>query len=80
MARRTFTSGGNLVWSVTGYRPVGSATCISTHWTGSHPSTSPNINGQVSNENGPFGTFTINLGVACRAGADAPEGADPTAQ
>jgi hypothetical protein len=72
----TITSGSNLVWSMTAYRPVGSATCVSTHWTGSHPGTSPNVNGQVSNEFGPFGPFTLSLGVACRAGSEAA--ADPT--
>ena len=76
----TTPSGGapfSLLWSVTAYRPPDS-TCVSSHWTGVHPSTSPNINGNVSNEFGPFGNFTLQLGAACRSGS-APEGADPSA-
>lgn len=68
----------SLLWSVTAYKPAGIATCVSTHFTGAHPSTSLNINGRVSNEFGPFGNFTLALGTACRSG-DAPEGADPSA-
>ena len=75
----TTPSGGapfSLLWSVTAYKPAGS--CVSTHWTGAHPSTSATINGRVSNEAGPFGNFTLQLGGVCRAGDE--KGADPSAQ
>jgi hypothetical protein len=61
----------SLVWSMTAYKPSGSASCVSTHWTGSHPSTSTSVHGNVSNEFGPFGPFTLSLGVACREGGEA---------
>jgi hypothetical protein len=70
------TSGSNLVWSMTAYDTPADG-CVSTHWTGSHPGTSLVVNGQVSNEGGPFGTFTLSLGTACRAGAEAAD-ADPS--
>lgn len=55
------------IWSLTAYRSAGSSTCVSTHWTGSDPSPfGPTITGNVSNEYGPFGTFTLTLG-ACKA-------------
>lgn len=61
------TGGGKFfIWSLTAYRPVGSS-CISTHWTGADPAPfGPTITGNVSNENGPFGTFTLTTG-ACKA-------------
>lgn len=71
-------SGGapfSLLWSITTY-DTAADDCVSAHWTGFHQSTSPNVNGRVSNENGPQGTFSLSLGVSCRAGAEA-KGADP---
>ena len=72
-----FTSGSNQIWSVTAYKPTASTTCVSTHWTGVKPPGSSTVGGNVSNEIGPFGPFTLALGVACR---EAPGGADPSVQ
>jgi hypothetical protein len=55
-------SGGGqyFIWSVTAYRPVGSNTCVSSHWTGSDQVPfGPTVAGNVSNEFGPFGAFTL---------------------
>ena len=65
----------NLLWSITTFDTPADG-CLSAHWTGFHPSTSPNVNGRVSNENGAFGTFTLSLGVSCRVGAEVKSG-DP---
>lgn len=63
---------GGLIFSTTAYNPVGGS-CFSTHWTGVlTPGTS--ISGNVSNDAGPFGPFTITPG-ACVAGSAAS--ADP---
>jgi hypothetical protein len=76
----TSGSGGapfTLIWSVTAYdQPADS--CVSTHWTGSEPSTTATINGNVSNELGPFGGFTLTLGASCATAA--PADRDPSAQ
>jgi hypothetical protein len=55
------------VWSLTAYSPPGS-TCSSTHWTGSSKKVTLGgvINGNVSNNFGPFGAFTLTL-AACPA-------------
>ena len=64
---------GGLIFSTTAYNPVGGS-CYSTHWTGVlTPGSS--IAGNVSNDAGPFSSFTINAG-GCPAGAAAA--ADPT--
>ena len=62
-------SGGGkyFIWSLTAYRSAGSATCVSTHWTGSDKVPfGPTVNGNVSNEFGPFGSFTLTT-HACSA-------------
>jgi hypothetical protein len=52
----------NYIWSMTAYSPVGS-TCYSTHWTGSSKKVTLGgvITGNVSNNAGPFGSFTLDL-------------------
>jgi hypothetical protein len=60
----------SLVWSMTAFKPFGGdPACLSTHWTGSHPGTSAIVNGNVSNEVGPYGPFSLSLGTSCREGA-----------
>jgi hypothetical protein len=69
-----YTIGPTLVWSMTAYRP-GSGSCVSTHWNGSNRPGTTGVTGQVSNEFGPFGPFTLTLGSSCRA---TEGGADPS--
>lgn len=63
---------GGLIFSTTAYNPVGGS-CYSTHWTGVL-SPGSSISGNVSNDAGPFGPFTITPG-SCLAGSAAS--ADP---
>jgi len=73
-------SGGASIFSTTAYRPVGSASCVSTHWTGKVVGGN-SISGNVSNEYGPFGPFTITAGNcsgAAVAGVDPVHGSRPT--
>jgi len=64
-------SSGASIFSTTAYSPVASS-CFSTHWTGK-VSGGNTISGDVSNNAGPFGPFTITAGN-CAAGA---HGVDP---
>ena len=57
---------GVRIYSLTAYRYAGSSTCVSTHWTGAQSGSV--VSGNVSNEYGPFGTFTLTLGKTCPAG------------
>lgn len=66
-----YTLGANLTWSITAYN---GSSCVSTHWTGTSAPGSGTINGNVSNEFGPFGGFSLTL-RPCAAAAGA--GADP---
>ena len=66
-----FSSG--IVFSVVAYDNPAAATCVSTHWNGKVVGNA--ILGDVSNENGPFGTFTLTPG-ACVAGAS--DAGDPS--
>jgi len=59
---------GGSIFSTTAYRSAGSATCVSTHWTGQVKGGN-SIVGNVSNEFGPFGTFTITVGACSGAAA-----------
>jgi hypothetical protein len=64
---RVNTKNGTLrIWSLTAYRPSGSS-CLSSHWTGVQTTGKNLISGNVSNENGFFGTFTLTLRTACAA-------------
>lgn len=60
------TQASNRIWSVTAYRPAGSS-CVSTHWTGAVVGSGSVVSGNVSNESGPFGAFTLTLRSACGA-------------
>jgi hypothetical protein len=64
-------SGGASIFSTTAYNPPSGA-CLSTHWTGQVIGGN-SISGNVSNNDGPFGPFTITAGN-CGAAAGA---ADP---
>ena len=55
-------SSGASIFSTTAYRPAGSTSCVSTHWTG-QVKNGNSIIGNVSNESGPFGSFTITAGT-----------------
>ncbi len=59
---------GVKIWSVTAYSPVGSA-CLSSHWTGQQTGNvqGGSVAGNVSNNSGPFSTFTLTLGGTCAA-------------
>jgi hypothetical protein len=57
--------GGTSIFSTTAYNPAGGS-CLSTHWTGQVIGGN-SISGNVSNNNGPFGSFTITVGN-CGAG------------
>jgi hypothetical protein len=64
--------GALYVFSMTAFDDSADAdTCVATHWDG-QLATGTTVSGQVSNEFGPFGSFTLALGVACPS---APEGA-----
>jgi len=65
-------SGGASIFSTTAYNPP-SGSCLSTHWTG-QVTGGNSISGNVSNNDGPFGPFTITVGTNCSA---APAAADP---
>ncbi|HLY17462.1 MAG TPA: hypothetical protein VKR61_09565 [Bryobacteraceae bacterium] len=54
---------GIRIYSVTAYSPVGSS-CFSTHWTGAQSGST--VSGNVSNNGGPFGTFSLALRTACQ--------------
>lgn len=70
------SSAGPYIFSTTAYRPVGSA-CVSTHWTGKVVGGN-SITGNVSNEYGPFGGFTITKGTCAGAAAAAVDPAHGT--
>lgn len=61
------------VLSVVAYRPPGSS-CVSTFWKGRKPRGSSTYSGVVSNEFGPFGSFTLG---PCRTSTAEEGGADP---
>lgn len=67
---------GASIFSTTAYNPAGGS-CLSTHWTGQVIGDS--ISGNVSNDDGPFGPFTITRGncAAAAAGADPARGGHP---
>jgi len=67
----------NKIFSTTAYRAAGSNSCVSTHWTGLRTPHSVFVNGNVSNEFGPFGSFTITLNSNCGA-AHGRSPVDPT--
>jgi hypothetical protein len=56
---------GKRIYSVTAYNPVGGS-CFSTHWTGLQ--SGQVVSGNVSNDVGPSGVFTLTLHSACGAG------------
>jgi hypothetical protein len=58
------------IFSTTAYSPVGSS-CFSTHWTGNLVGTT--ITGNVSNNEGPFGAFTITVGNCASAAKTASD-------
>jgi len=63
---------GMRIYSVTAYNPVGGS-CYSTHWTGLQ--SGQTVSGNVSNDAGPFGGFTMTLHSAC---GSAKTNMDPT--
>lgn len=71
-------SSGHSIFSTTAYNPVGGA-CLSTHWTGQVVGGN-SISGNVSNDAGPFGPFTITAGncAAAAGGADPARGGRPS--
>jgi hypothetical protein len=65
----TFSGNANgivTVWSMAAFDPSTSA-CVTTNWNGAATFGSLNVVGQVSNELGPFGNFTLKLNTACAA-------------
>jgi len=54
--------GTTRIYSLTAYSPIGSS-CVSTHWTGAQSGLV--VSGNVSNNFGPFSTFTLSLQTAC---------------
>jgi hypothetical protein len=60
--------GSSKIWSVVAYSPVGSS-CLSSQWSGLQAGTvmAGTVNGNVSNNSGPFSTFTLTLGSPCTA-------------
>ncbi|HTS07619.1 MAG TPA: hypothetical protein VMP68_18725 [Candidatus Eisenbacteria bacterium] len=71
-------SGGASIFSTTAYSPAGSS-CFSTHWSGK-VSGGNTITGNVSNNNGPFGSYTLTAGncAAAARGNDPAHGGQPT--
>jgi hypothetical protein len=71
-------SSGASIFSTTAYSPA-SSSCLSTHWTGK-VSGGNTITGNVSNNNGPFGPFTITAGTCSAAarGSDPAHGGTPS--
>jgi len=67
----------SLLWSITTFDAPADG-CVSAHWTGFHPSTSPNVMGRATNESGTAFPFTLSLGASCRVGAEVKAG-DPNA-
>lgn len=66
----------SLILSVAAYDSPADS-CVSTFWRGNTPLPSLTTSGQVSNELGPFGPFTLALGsTACRESS--PDGTDPS--
>ena len=72
-------SGGASIFSTTAYSPAGTSSCFSTHWTG-QVTGGHSINGNVSNNAGPFGPFTITVGncTGAKAGSDPAHGGAPS--
>jgi len=65
------------IWSMTAYRNT-AGSCSSTHWTGSSNGVKAGtvVSGYVSNEYGPFGSFTLTLSACIGADLKAPK--DPS--
>jgi len=65
-------SGGgafSTLWSFTAFDFPTTTVCTSSHWTGTLAQGESVVMGQVSNEFGPQGAFTLTLGQACPANA-----------
>ncbi len=71
---------GTSIFSTTAYKIAGNDSCVSTHWTGQLTG-GKTISGNVSNEFGPFGAFTITAGTCAATVAPGPDpahGSRPT--
>jgi hypothetical protein len=65
----------NVIWSMAAYDSPADS-CVSTFWRGNMPISTLVVTGHVSNEAGPFGTFTLRIGATtCREASD--DGRDP---
>jgi len=74
----TFSGDANgivTIWSMAAFDP-GTSSCVATDWDGSVKFGSLTVNGLVSNELGPFGAFTLNLGTTCAAAPNSDQ--DPS--